>query len=71
MNIIICGDTGEGKTTLSKLIKKCLYTEGFIVINHDADKDINEDHQEKRINALVNKKEIINIYTIQNQRISL
>ena len=62
VNIIVCGTTGAGKTTISAVIEKALKEEGFLVETFDQDgaeyfANIKEDLQYKvdalRKNSLI------------------
>jgi tRNA uridine 5-carbamoylmethylation protein Kti12 len=68
MKIIIGGFAGEGKTTLAKLIADTLTKKGFQVDNKDPDVFDGVDFQDKRLEDLKDKLDIIEIETIQTVR---
>ena len=71
MKIIIGGSSGEGKTTISKLISDTLEKNGFQVENKDPDILISDGLQDKRLEILkdnIGTIEIESIQTISNGR---
>jgi hypothetical protein len=69
MKITITGYTAEGKTTIASIIEGALRHHGLIVDNQDPDRDNYlgnySEFQAKRIEALVERKEIITIESVQ------